>query len=271
MSFLRPLSETSIRSESTAADFLISRGSQSSSGSSKRSSRPPSLSYSRTNSDMSLMTQASNRMPNSNPSTSKMQPVIASQGDVQGPEAFRKESIRNSADALFTKIAGEALKDSFSEPPKRFLIDHPSQIQTLHAPASHTIAVMTNRENIQIEDPKSSTEPNKQCTCNCHVSLVQAIPRPAYTDVSVQTKPLHCRTPSPIDTAISNWSPNDYSAVSQEFEESSLDMNPVFMGRMLNYFNKPGYQLGDSLMSGYDNYRPLEYQYQEEFGDEALR
>lgn len=43
------------------------------------------------------------------------------------------------------------------------------------------------------------------------------------------------------------------------------------MGRMTNYFSKPGYQLGDSLASGYHHYEQPVYQYQKEFGDEALR
>jgi hypothetical protein len=51
------------------------------------------------------------------------------------------------------------------------------------------------------------------------------------------------------------------------------------MGRMMNYFSKPGYQLGDSLFSGYqpinwdsgyDEYQ-YTYEYRDEFGDEALR
>jgi len=43
------------------------------------------------------------------------------------------------------------------------------------------------------------------------------------------------------------------------------------MGRMMNYFSKPGYQLGDSLTSGYQSYQPLVYEYQDEFGEEVLR
>lgn len=42
------------------------------------------------------------------------------------------------------------------------------------------------------------------------------------------------------------------------------------MGRMMNYFSKPGYQLGDSLMSSYHAYEAVVYQYQDEFGEEAL-
>lgn len=42
------------------------------------------------------------------------------------------------------------------------------------------------------------------------------------------------------------------------------------MGRMTNYFSKPGYQLGDSLAGSY-HFAELVYYYQEEFGEEALR
>jgi hypothetical protein len=41
----------------------------------------------------------------------------------------------------------------------------------------------------------------------------------------------------------------------------------------MNYFSKPGYQLGDSLFSGYRpiNWGQATYEYRDEFGDEALR
>jgi hypothetical protein len=39
--------------------------------------------------------------------------------------------------------------------------------------------------------------------------------------------------------------------------------NPVVMGRMFDFFSKPGYQLGDSLASAY-SYYPEQLVYQEE-------
>ncbi|KAF2020680.1 hypothetical protein BU24DRAFT_6490 [Aaosphaeria arxii CBS 175.79] len=36
--------------------------------------------------------------------------------------------------------------------------------------------------------------------------------------------------------------------------------NPVFMGRMFDYFSRPGYQLGDSLVSSYEYHPEPEYQ-----------
>jgi hypothetical protein len=55
------------------------------------------------------------------------------------------------------------------------------------------------------------------------------------------------------------------------YDDQSIE-NPIFMGRMMSsYFSKPGYQLGDSLIGSYQVYEPLVYQYQDEFGEDALR
>jgi hypothetical protein len=44
---------------------------------------------------------------------------------------------------------------------------------------------------------------------------------------------------------------------------------PFFMGTMMGYFSKPGYQLGDSLMNSYLVYQQPVYEYQEESGELA--
>ncbi len=46
---------------------------------------------------------------------------------------------------------------------------------------------------------------------------------------------------------------------------------PFSMGRMTNYFSKPGFQLGDSLAGGYHYAEQPVYYDQEEFGEDALR
>jgi hypothetical protein len=69
--------------------------------------------------------------------------------------------------------------------------------------------------------------------------------------------------------ATSQWPSDEFTAVSQ------ANLSPAYddyhcMGRMMNYFSKPGYQLGDSLISGYHTYEPLVYQYRDEFDKDAL-
>jgi hypothetical protein len=53
--------------------------------------------------------------------------------------------------------------------------------------------------------------------------------------------------------------------------ENGIPGNPIIMGQMTSFFSKPGYQLGDSLSTGYHFYEQPVYQYQDEFGEEALR
>jgi hypothetical protein len=50
---------------------------------------------------------------------------------------------------------------------------------------------------------------------------------------------------------------------------SGQQSNPVFMGRMLDYFGNPGYQLGDSLISSYYyHYQPVYYHEEIIYGDD---
>lgn len=99
-----------------------------------------------------------------------------------------------------------------------------------------------------------------------------------YVNASVQTDEI----PSPPRSALrvdtfraSTWGDSSYSAVSRDVQtpifDNSICAAPFSMGRMTNYFSKPGYQLGDSLASGYHCYEQPVYQYQDEFGDDALR
>lgn len=117
-----------------------------------------------------------------------------------------------------------------------------------------------------------SNNAHSPCTCGCHDK-----PKPVYADASVQTEP-----ESPQRTALRIDTASDFSSFpSYSNRSSALDVqtplsepelvqgpNPVFMGRMLDYFSNPGYQLGDSLMSSYYYYQQPVY-YEEEVSYDA--
>jgi hypothetical protein len=130
--------------------------------------------------------------------------------------------------------------------------------------------------------PRSKDVPNTStCTCGCHSSPLPHQSRSIYANASTQTD----RLPSPPRTALridtskpAYWpSQHGYSAISQDAyyndPQQDYDTPSVFMGRIMNYFSEPGYQLGDSLFSGYQpiNWQHTTYEYQDEFGEEALR
>ncbi|RAR16491.1 hypothetical protein DDE83_000056 [Stemphylium lycopersici] len=130
--------------------------------------------------------------------------------------------------------------------------------------------------------PNVMMSPSKG-TCGCHTSPILSRPTPpqsTYTNASTQTSPPLSppRTALRIDTESASFpslSQNNYTAVPYDsrYDESDYDTPPVFMGRMSAYFSKPGYQLGDSLFSGYQpiNWGVATYEYQDTFGEEALR
>jgi hypothetical protein len=96
------------------------------------------------------------------------------------------------------------------------------------------------------------------CTCSCHEAHLLKVLNPSYVDESLQTD-LSLSPPRKalrIDTTrLLQRPPEEYSVTPQDDPPPAFvnhpAENPIFMGRMMNYFSKPGYQLGDSLMSGY--------------------
>jgi hypothetical protein len=144
--------------------------------------------------------------------------------------------------------------------------------QSPNQPGIHSIPEEGSNRNIT-----TKTGTPEACTCGCHNPPLPQTKRPTYTNASVQTDPMppQPRTSLRVDTlSASAWSNHSYSAVSRDVRTPVFDnfgVAPFSMGRMTNYFSKPGYQLGDSLSSGYHYYEQPVYQYQEEFGDEALR
>jgi hypothetical protein len=116
------------------------------------------------------------------------------------------------------------------------------------------------------------------CTCGCHESPRSQRVKSTYCDASIQTDnmPSPPRTALRVDTtSASTWSSsNELTAVSQADMSPIYDdypvENPIFLGRTTSYFSKPGYQLGDSLMSHHQMYEQEVYQYQDKFGEEVL-
>lgn len=129
---------------------------------------------------------------------------------------------------------------------------------------------------VPIKDATKSSP--SSCTCECHEPPHLQKAKPTYCDASMQTEnvPSPPRTALRVDTTrASNWSSNEFSAVSQAdmspmYDDYAVE-NPIYLGRPTSYFSKPGYQLGDSLMSHYQMYEPMVYHYQDEFGEEVER
>lgn len=106
--------------------------------------------------------------------------------------------------------------------------------------------------------PKPPTRPPDRCTCGFHP------PKPVYADAGIQTDPLPSppRTALRIDTVNAPFpyysntsSAQDIETPLDDYYEGPVGPNPVLLGRMLDYYSKPGYQLGDGLSSGYYAYQ----------------
>ncbi|KAJ4982922.1 hypothetical protein SVAN01_11589 [Stagonosporopsis vannaccii] len=276
VSFLRPLSQTSIRSDNTSSDTsAVNR--RTSSVSSQRASRPPSLSYSNTGSDVSL------------PILSETQPQLqepapAAQSSFSSLLTFNNSSSKSAASKsdnntvqpqsvegiLPANTANTAVSVQNLETPS-------SQSQTL-SKGSVRSGITAIPEEATERTTSTNTDRPEACTCGCHDPPLSQAKRPTYANASVQTDPISSppRSSLRVDTfSASNWGNHSYSAVSQNVQTTpvfdTFGTAPFSMGRMTNYFSKPGYQLGDSLASGYHYYEQPIYQYQDEFGAEALR
>jgi hypothetical protein len=263
VSFLRPLSDVSTRSETFPTESVESK--RSSGASSRRASRPPSLSFSRTSSAASISSELMEPLSEGQPARTH-QPSLLSQW-----EALEASSSAFNPSAISAKRSSRSFElpvvDSISEE----LAHAPQQSQQAPQPLPE-FKIPEGYMLVPIED--ASKKSPSTCTCGCHETPLPRKPKPNYTDASMQTDnvPSPPRTALRIDTsAIPQWSSNTCSAVSQAELSPMYDENPIFLGRGTSYFSKPGYQLGDSLMSYYQTHEPLVYQYQDEFGDEALR
>lgn len=244
MSFLRPLSETSIRSDGGVSD--TNRSKRSSSISSQRASRPPSLSYtnSRTNSDISLLgetiVEGQMRQPGRPSYISQWTALGSSVGELGQVVSQQKPD-----DGIHTEAVME--RDRKMESTKTA---SPASVAT--TPPRPTVASNTTIPQRSPPPQRKSISNTPSCTCNCHIS--QSRPKSTYTTTATQTSPHP--SPLPRENSSSSYWPSqaNYTAIPQDpsyCTDEDYDTPPIFMGRMSTYFSKPGYQLGDSLFSGY--------------------
>jgi hypothetical protein len=252
VSFLRPLSETSTRSDGGVSD--TNRSKRSSSISSQRASRPPSLSYtnSRTNSEISLLGETiveGQTSQSVRPSYGSQWAAFGSSvGELDQVASPQKQRYKTQTEPI---IEGEREKESTKT-------ESPATVKSAPLPPlsriSTTPYATTPRQDIQPQG--NATPKTSSCTCNCHTAPLppQQHTKPAYTTTATQTSP----PPSPLraePSAPSYWpSQANYTAIPQDpcyYVDEDYDTPPVVMGRMSTYFSKPGYQLGDSLFSGY--------------------
>ncbi|KAI1513664.1 hypothetical protein L13192_00963 [Pyrenophora tritici-repentis] len=292
VSFLRPLSEMSVRSDTSFGSETSSSGSgygpgsgygngwssrnkrSSSSASSTRVSRPPSLSFasSRSNSEVSMLGMTiveGEAVQTARPGWMQMGKMGEKEGVVSeeqnSPRQGRGDVDGGSETVLTTAPA--LISTSRTAP-----TSYPSTSTTTapctcgchaHAPSSTSIPTYTSTYTSTSTSTSTSPPPK---------------PRPTYTSTSTQTTPPLTSTPTPraalrinTSTPSNYWSTQtpshgDYSAISQAstsfysdydntyyddayYEDDEVEeVQPVPMGRMSMLFSKPGYQLGDGLM-----------------------
>jgi hypothetical protein len=263
VSFLRPLSDISTRSESSTIETAESR--RSSAASSRRASRPPSLSFSRTS---SISSDLVDPIPDRSHQTS-----LLSQWEALGDSTATSIPSTKRSSRSFEPPVVESILEEHSHSPAHVAMHAQPQSTSTTSPPVSEFKVPEGYMLVPINQASNATP--SPCTCNCHST---PSPNPTYTNASIQTDnaPSPPRTALRIDTlASSRWSSNSYSAVSQADLSPVYDSyaveNPISLTRSTSYFSKPGYQLGDSLMWGFQSYEPVVYSYQDEFGDEALR
>ncbi|KAF3006877.1 hypothetical protein E8E13_010938 [Curvularia kusanoi] len=275
VSFLRPLSQTSTRSDWIGTDTPIPHR-RTSSISSHRVSRPPSLSYSATGSDSSLE-QPGDR--------------LSQRTDSAAPLSLFSRS-RFASSTTSAQDAADLPAFDPVEPGAVFASTSNSRSQATPSTRGFAPSSMQPRSpNKELNQPGFNSIPEEQaemgsksanishtCSCGCHESASLRTNAPIYADASVQTDsdPPQTRAALRVDTlSASKWGNSSYEAVTYDIRTPDLDdgLNaaPFLMGRMTNYFSKPGYQLGDSLSSGYQYFDQPMYYYQDEFGEDALR
>ncbi|KAF2248027.1 hypothetical protein BU26DRAFT_325872 [Trematosphaeria pertusa] len=277
VSFLRPLSDTSTKQTSPAMETPSSRRS---SGASQQASRPPSLAFSaRSMSDASFTSQPASRPPSLSFSRTSSESSFISQSGSRPSSTTSTLSSRPPSDPEVKPI-DTSFEPVYSDSPNASPVAAPMRLTRRSRPLSMSFNSVTfpripEGRQLLPPEPTPPIQDTYKCTCGCHDSPKR---RPTYADAGVQTSPL---TPPPrtalrIDTTTTTTShfpayhSNESSALDvQTPQDEVYEPNPVYMGRMFDYFSKPGYQLGDGLSSGYYYYQQPMYEYQEEFEDMA--
>jgi len=295
VSFLRPLSETSVRSdgsfasESSFSSSASGSGSgsgwsrskrSSSSASSTRASRPPSLSFasSRTNSEASML----------------------------GPTIVEGEAVQTARPGWWTQQGKTGVGEMLQKQEGTGVSEEQSleagEKERVTSTSSPVLPVTSSTRTSAVSEDQgdgvSTTAPisTVHCTCGCHASSSStSTSTSTYTNSSTQTSP---RAPLRINTAKPStyWSSSsaEYTATSQAstlynsddndndyyYHDDEQQVQAAPMGRMSMFFSKPGYQLGDSLFGGYqdmrwgedeaaeeEDYGQVEYEYEYEYTD----
>ncbi|KAF2704616.1 hypothetical protein K504DRAFT_416682 [Pleomassaria siparia CBS 279.74] len=268
ISFLRPLSDPTARIGSSSGDVAERRDSAQSTFS-KRSSSISSLSQS------SLWTpNTPSSRPLSDPAIKSVEPIDA-----------RIATIVDESPKDFPTPTSTPTPTPTPLPPliPTRPVRRPIPLSMSFNPSSFPKIVegkpLVSRNTSPVKDPT-------HCTCGFHPATPPppaVMKRSTYTDSSMQTDPMPPtpppRTPLRINTTTTTTD-NDACSLFYSNTSSALEVhtpltddlpapNPVYMGRMMDYFSKPGYQLGDSLFSSYGNYQqPVYYQEEEEYAEE---
>jgi hypothetical protein len=134
---------------------------------------------------------------------------------------------------------------------------------------SNAIALTTQTEPVTVAILNSS----KSTISSLHIETIppNVLRSSTTADSSMQTDPMLPGLPYRTMLRISTATDSDTLSLPYNEASSALDIhtpltenlpapNPVYMGRMMDYFSKPGYQLGDSLFSSYQYYQQPVYQ-----------
>lgn len=231
VSFLRPLSQASIRSDGIGVDGLVLNR-RTSSISSQRMSRPPSLSYSTAESEASLGQPGEDPIPGF--VTTEQPSFLSRLTDL----TLKNGPTTSKVSPLAPISATTSLAQNSSPPITQSL---PSDIGT-----NQTSITSIPEERAEA----NTTKPDDRgaCTCGCHALPSASIERPKYANASVQTDPVspRSRVPMRVDTlTASRWGNSSSRAISFDAQTpvlyDSSFVAPFSMGRMTNYFSKPGY------------------------------
>ena len=265
ISFLRPLSDASSKSATPSIDMPVPGPSKSRSSSvSQVSSRPPSSVSSRPTSDA---------LPNPyspDPDTSSSQ-TSSRHSSWHSPSTSRPQSVissRPTSDSSSTRSFSPVRDNSSKEAPDEAQTVLPTRLVRR---STRPLSMSFNPSTFSkiVEGKALSLESGRENGGEYHCSCCRHSPanKPSYADASIQTDP----EPLRVDTG--NEIPNhsfysdqssgldSYTPLEDDLPPPPPPPNPVYMGRMLDYFGNPGYQLGDSLISSYHYYQePMYYQ-----------
>ncbi|OCL13790.1 hypothetical protein AOQ84DRAFT_371846 [Glonium stellatum] len=165
-------------------------------------------------------------------------------------ERTERTGLRRSRTLSFVRPSSDPAVKPFSP-----IIESPKS-----SPAPTTVPLRKRPQSVAFASagfpqPLDQDKIPKRCGCS---STAQSYIKPRYVDTGVQTDPKPTIEPKPFGeeemgtpTLSSRSRSSSVSEVTNPSSASSVASNPIVMGRMLDYFNAPKYQLGDALRSTY--------------------